>query len=97
MAEIHHMNQLAHKLGETVKGCEDIAQYLNTFEIKSMPPFEVLGELSDSKAFAEYEGLLAQKESHTPIIKSMIREIVISNQGTRSNKMDCQHLIGQVF
>ena len=87
MAEIQHMNQLANKLGETVKACEDITQYLNTFEIKPMPPFEVLGELSDSKAFVEYEGLLAQKESHTPIIKSMIREIVFSNQGIESNKM----------
>ncbi len=87
MAEIQHMNQLAHKLGETSKACEDIFRYLNTFEIKPMPPFEVLGELSDSKAFAEYEGLLAQKESHTPIIKSMIREIVFSNQGIERTKM----------
>ena len=87
MAEIHRMNQLAHKLSETAKACEEITQYLNTFEIKPMPPFEVLGELSDSKAFVEYEELLAQKESHTPIIKSMIREIGFSNQGIESNKM----------
>lgn len=85
--EIKKMQQTLLSLEDVSKACERVRQAVNQFSIKAMPHFKVLGELSDSKAFTEYDRVHKLKAKDLPIIKSFMREITFSGTQMDSNKM----------
>ncbi|QHQ61609.1 MerR family transcriptional regulator [Anaerocolumna sedimenticola] len=71
------------------EACDRIAKNLNQFSIQVMPAFEVLGEMSDYRAYKEYENIHRNKNElrGKPIIHSIKRMLTYSEKGIESNKM----------
>lgn len=85
--KMQELQDIYQELQEGIDCCEHIQKHLNQFSLHPLPPFKILGELADSKAFSEYTKLHDRKRKQTPIIKSMIREITFLDTEIKSNKM----------
>jgi DNA-binding transcriptional MerR regulator len=86
------LNELQGYLNNIKKGmeaCKVIDENLNKFLVKEMPPFEILGEFSDYRAYSEYEKLHNRRGElgGKSIVNSMKRMITISNNEIVENKM----------
>lgn len=87
--EIERLNSVAKRIEKAQKACNDIKKYLNKFVIKEMPKVRVLGEISDFRAYDEFEIVHENKNGldETPIIKTLKRYITFNETGIVTNKM----------
>lgn len=85
--EILRLQRVYETLQENITSCRQIQEHLNKYSIRHMPCFKILGELSDSKAFSEYDNLQNLKSKHVPIVKSMMRQITFSDNELETNRM----------
>lgn len=86
------MNELQRYLNNIRKGkeaCKLIADNLNKFSVKAMPPFEILGEFSDFRAYSEYDEIHNRRSDlgGKSIVNSIKRMIRIENEEVVENKM----------
>ena len=88
MKEIERLNIVAKRIEKAQKSFEDIKKYLNKFVIKAMPKLKVLGEISDFRAYDEFEVVHENKKGleEAPIIKTLKRYITFNETGIKTNK-----------
>lgn len=60
--------------------CKRIESSRNCFSIAPMPAFQLLGTLSETTSFDEYEQLRKDKNVDTPILKSILRKFSFSEK-----------------
>lgn len=89
MKEIHRLNAIVDRIEKAKKACNDIEKYLNKYTIRSMNPVKILGEISDFRAYKEFEVIHENRNEldEAPIIKSLKRYITFTDYGIESNKM----------
>lgn len=87
LKEIAKQQQILAQIDIVYNGCQRLKDHLNKVAIRPMPILEVLGEISDTTAFAEYANLHHKKESDNPILKSMVRQITFSEGEINTNRM----------
>lgn len=71
------------------EACQKIKQHLNSFSICEMPPFQILGEMEDFRAFDEYEKIhrIKLKNENITIVRMLKREINFDETGIVSTRM----------
>lgn len=88
---IKRVEELTGYLANIRKGeeaCSKIIKNLNRFSVRHMPAFEVLGELSDYRAFSEYQKIHNKKtELGGTILNSLKRMIVFSGKDVIHSRM----------
>ncbi|TCK98175.1 DNA-binding transcriptional MerR regulator [Natranaerovirga hydrolytica] len=86
--EISRLNATMDQIEETIEACEKVEKYCNKFLIKPMNPIKVLGEISDFRAYNEFE--LIHKNSNrikkNALVKSFKRYITFNDSGIESSK-----------
>lgn len=87
--EIERLNTIVKRIEKAQKACRDIERYLNKFVIKVMPKVKVLGEISDFRAYSEFEAVHKSRNGlyEAPIIKKLKRYITFNETGIETNKM----------
>lgn len=87
--EIERLNTIAKRIEKAQNACRDIELYLNRFVIKSMPKVKVVGEISDFRAYSEFESVHENRKGlyEDPIIKKLKRYITFNETGIETNKM----------
>lgn len=87
--EIGRLNTIINRIETAKKGCNDIQKYLNKFTIKPMNPMKILGEISDYRAYNEFEVIHENRDEldEASVIKSLKRYITFTEKGIESNKM----------
>ena len=85
--KMQNLQIILQNLEEEMELCNHIQKHLNQFSVQCMEPFMILGELTDSKAFSEYDRIHDRKRKEATIIKSIMREFCFSNQELISNRM----------
>ncbi len=61
--------------------CRRIQNNIANYSLASMPNFRVLGTLSETTSFLEYEHLRKEKNDDSPILKSIMRKMLFSEKG----------------
>lgn len=87
--EIDRLNIIINRIENAKEGCSDIEKYLNKYTIKPMAPIKILGEISDFRAYNEFE-LIHENRSElceTSIIKSLKRYLTFTEDKIETNKM----------
>lgn len=71
------------------EACKMIKQNLNNFSVREMPPFQILGEMEEFRAFKEYKKIhnIKSKHENNTIIRMLKREITFDDAGIVSTKM----------
>lgn len=87
--EIDRLKTIAGRIEKAKKGCSDIEKYLYKYTIRPMDPVKVLGEISDFRAYDEFEVIHENRNQmdEDSIIKSMKRYITFNDGGIVSTKM----------
>ncbi len=87
--KINRLNTIVRRIDEAKKGCNDIDKYLNKYTIRSMGAIKVLGEISDFRAFNEFDIIHKNRGEieDASIIKSLIRYLTFNEGGLVSSKM----------
>lgn len=85
--EMNRLNNIIKMLDNTENSCQKIMNDIGKYSIRKMPPFRVLGTLSETNAFSEYEYFRECKNQDTPILKSMLRKIEFTTSEIVSNKV----------
>lgn len=85
--EINRLNNIIKMLDNAENSCQKIMNDVGKYSIRKMPTFRVLGTLSESNAFNEYEYFRECKNQGTPILKSMLRKIEFTTSKITSNKV----------
>lgn len=67
--------------------CKRIESSRNCFSIAPMPAFQLLGTLSETTSFDEYEQLRKDKNVDTPILKSILRKFSFSEKGIHKSEV----------
>lgn len=67
--------------------CKRIKSNRNCFSIAPMPAFQLLGTLSETTSFDEYEQLRKDKNMDSPILKSIMRKLSFSEKGIHKNEV----------
>ncbi len=88
-SKIDELQKYLNNIQKGKNACEKIAKYLNKFLVQPMPAFEVLGEISDFRAFSEYGEIHNRKDelAGKSIVNSIKRIITFSENGIEDNKM----------
>ncbi|HEX2946822.1 MAG TPA: MerR family transcriptional regulator [Clostridia bacterium] len=86
---LDRLNLLLERIKSLKKGCSDIGKYLNQYIIRSMEPIKILGQISDFRAYDEFEAIHENRTEleDTPIIKGIKRYISSDDNGIVSTKM----------
>lgn len=89
MKEIDRLNNIANRIDFAKRGCNDIEKYLNKYTIRPMLPVRILGEISDFRAYNEFEVIHENRNEFQDIsiIKSLKRYLTINENEIESNKM----------
>ncbi len=89
MKEIARLNTVISRIEKARRACNDIEKYLNRYTVRAMAPIKILGEISDFRAYNEFENLHENRNElgDTSIIKSLKRYITFTDEGIESNKM----------
>lgn len=89
MNEIDRLKSIASRIEKAKKSCDNIQKYLNKFTIKSMPPMKILGEISDFRAYNEFDTIHENKNelNNISIIRSLKRFLTFTEEGIETNKM----------
>lgn len=87
--EISRLNAIADRIGKAKNGCVDIEKYLYKYTIRPMAPIKILGEISDFRAYDEFEVIHENRKklAEGSIIKSLKRYITFNDQGIVATKM----------
>lgn len=85
--EIKRLNTIVNRIEKAKKGCNDINKWLNKFIIKPMAPIEILGEISNSRAYNEFDVIHKNRNNDVAIIKSLKRYIKFNDEQIESSKM----------
>lgn len=87
--EIDRLNAIVNRIEATKKGCNDIERYMDKYTIRQMEPIKILGEISDFRAYDEFEIIHENRSEFddASIIKSMKRYITFNAEGIESAKM----------
>lgn len=87
--EINRLNGIVKRIDKAKEGYNDIKKYLNKYTVRPMPPVEILGEISDYRAYDEFD--VVQKNRNelqdNSIIKGMRRYMTFNNEGITESKM----------
>lgn len=67
--------------------CRRIQNNIANYSLTSMPNFRVLGTLSETTSFLEYEHLRKEKNDDSPILKSIMRKMLFSEKGVYQNEV----------
>lgn len=67
--------------------CRRIQNNIANYSLTSMPNFRVLGTLSETTSFLEYEHLREEKNDDSPILKSIMRKMLFSEKGIYQNEV----------
>lgn len=88
-AKIKELQDYQENLRIGKEACRQVRENLNQFSIRAMPAFEVLGEISDFRAFTEYDEIRSRKEklNGKPIVNSLKRRIIFSERGVEDTRM----------
>ncbi|WMJ89026.1 MerR family transcriptional regulator [Anaerocolumna sp. MB42-C2] len=88
-SKIEELNNYLSSINKGKEACDRIARNLDKFSVQSMPAFEVIGEISDYRAYKEYENIHKKKIElgGKPIVDSIKRLLTYSKKGIESNKM----------
>lgn len=86
------LKEMKNHLANIRKGreaCDRIDKNLNQYSLKAMPAFEVIGEISDYRAFSEYEKIHNKKPEleEKSIIHTIKRMITYTEKGIENDKM----------
>ncbi|WP_379142499.1 MerR family transcriptional regulator [Paenibacillus sp. sgz500992] len=86
---IARLNTIAHRIEKAKKDCNDIEKHLNNYSIRPMAPIKILGEISDFRAYKEFEVIHNNRDqlAEEPIFKSLKRYILFNEEGIQSNTM----------
>lgn len=87
MEEIERLNAVAERIERSQTACNDIEKYLNKFVVKAMPKVQVLGEISDFRAYNEFEVVHENRLNEAPVLKTLKRHITFNEAGILTNKM----------
>jgi len=87
--EINRLKGIVKRIDKAKEGYNDIKKYLNKYTVRPMPPVEILGEISDYRAYDEFD--VVQKNRNelqdNSIIKGMRRYMTFNNEGITDSKM----------
>lgn len=75
------------RLQQGKESCQKIRKHLNRFSIRPMPPFHILGELKEFRAFKEYEKIHRVKGQDDAIVRMLKREIFFDGTGLTATRM----------
>lgn len=67
--------------------CKRIQNNIGNYSLASMPDFRLLGTLSETTSFLEYEYLREEKNEDSPILKSIMRKLLFSEKGIYQNEV----------
>lgn len=100
--ELERLQNILKLLTSTELACERILKELNQYSIRKMPCFRVLGELSQSNSFDEYEQMREWKKETIPILKSVMRKITYTEKCIQTNQVliiedDCKEENQQIY
>ncbi|WNS42303.1 MerR family transcriptional regulator [Paenibacillus sp. MMS20-IR301] len=86
---IARLNTIALRIEKAKKDCDDIEKHLNNYSIRPMAPIKSLGEISDFRAYKEFEVIHNNRDQlvEEPIFKSLKRYITFNEEGIQSNTM----------
>lgn len=83
--EIENLLHIQSMLNKAQNECERIERSRNCFSIEAMPAFEIIGTLSETTSFDEYEKLREDQKLNKPILKSIMRKMLFSDEGIYQN------------
>ncbi|WP_010095438.1 MerR family transcriptional regulator [Ornithinibacillus scapharcae] len=86
MEELEYKKLLLRQLTSVKEDCKNIPEYLGRFILKEMKPIEVLGEMSDYKAYEEYEMLRNTALRKAVTLNSVRRVIYFDEKGIQKEK-----------
>ncbi len=84
--EIKRLKYIVERIEKVKKGCHDIKNQLNTFSIKPMKSIKILGEISDFRAYHDFD-LVHENRVEDSIVKSLTRYVTFNDSGILSSKM----------
>ncbi len=89
ISKLEEMKSYLNNIKKGREACDRIEKNLNQYSVQAMPAFEVIGEISDYRAFSEYEKIHNKKAEleGKSIIHTIKRMITYSEKGIESNKM----------
>ncbi|AIQ48484.1 hypothetical protein R70723_23125 [Paenibacillus sp. FSL R7-0273] len=89
VTEIARMSHIAKRIAEAKQHLLDIEKNLNCYSLRSMAPVEILGQLSDFRAYEEFKTIHNNREilEDEPIFKSLKRLITFDEEGIQSGSM----------
>ncbi|MGN7764120.1 MerR family transcriptional regulator [Paenibacillus sp. 22594] len=86
---ITRLNNIEIRIEKAKNDCSDIEKHLNKYSIRPMPPIKVLGQISDFRAYEEFDVIHNNRNqlAEEPIFKSLKRHIIFNEEGIQSNIM----------
>lgn len=76
------------KINETKEFCKDIKEHLNKYSLRSMPVYEIIGEISDFNAVQEFPIILENMDSiKDDILSKIMRKFTFDETGFLSTRM----------
>jgi DNA-binding transcriptional MerR regulator len=88
LAKIDEIQGCLKNIRKGQAACVKITENLNKFSLQTMPPFEVLGEVSDFRAYSEYGVIHNNKENiGGSIVSGLKRMITFTGKRIESSKM----------
>ncbi|WP_019914172.1 MerR family transcriptional regulator [Paenibacillus sp. HW567] len=86
---ITRLNNIASRIEKAKNDCRNIEKHLNKYSIRPMPPIKVLGQISDFRAYEEFDVIHNNRNqlAEEPITKSLKRHIIFNEEGIQSNIM----------
>ncbi|WP_102026226.1 MerR family transcriptional regulator [Salirhabdus sp. Marseille-P4669] len=88
LAELEYKKRLLKQIKAAKEECNKIKELLGTYTIKEMKPLEVIGEISDYKAYHEYEMIRRHTEGlkKAVTLKSVRRVIHFDENGIKDDR-----------
>lgn len=88
LEELEYKKRLLRQLNSVKEDCKNITEYLGRFILKEMQPIAVVGEMSNYKAYEEYEILRNNEENlrKAVTLKSVRRVVYFNEQGFLEEK-----------
>lgn len=84
---IARLNMIAKRIEKAKNDCTEIEAHLNRYSIRPMMPVKVLGEISDFRAYDEFQVIHNSRDqfAEESIFKSLRRYITFNDEGIQSN------------
>lgn len=85
--KIQNLTKIQEMLKKAESECNRIQLCLNNYSIRPMYSFRILGTLSETTCFSEYEHLREEKNHSNPILKSIMRKLRFSSESICQNEV----------